>query len=93
MTEQPSNTTTFDNKTAILADLWMNYRGDEEFNDFIEYNDIGLPLAFMLDSGLAKASGESDKFINETFDLLLTSLGIEDEGFETLDDLFGFSTK
>jgi hypothetical protein len=35
---------TFDNKISILAELWMNYRDDEELQDFIEYNDLGLPL-------------------------------------------------
>jgi hypothetical protein len=27
----------------ILADLWINYKYDDEFEDFIEYNDLGLP--------------------------------------------------
>ena len=82
--------TTLENKTIILADLWMNYRGDEEFDDFVEYNDLGLPLAYAISNKIVKNTDQSDMFINETFDLLLSALGIsEDEGYETLDDILG----
>lgn len=81
-------TTTIENKTAILADLFLNYRGDEEFTDFIEYNDIGLPVAYAIDNGIVKGTSLSEQFINETFELFVAALGIEDSGFETLDEMF-----
>lgn len=82
-------TTTFSNKASILADLWMNYRDDEEFVDFVEYNDLGLPLAYALSAGVIEESDKVARFIEETFDLLLSGLGIQDDyGFENLDDLF-----
>lgn len=78
-------------KATILADLWMNYRDDEEFLDFIEYNDIGLPLSYMMTANIVKPTNVSNNFIIETFDLFLAALEIsEDTGFETLDDLLGF---
>jgi len=82
-------TTSFTSKTEILGDLWLNYRDDEEFKDFIEYNDIGLPLAYMLANRIVEPSTMAEKFVNETFDLFLTGMEIEDTGFETLDDLLG----
>lgn len=83
-------TTSIESQTTILAELWLDYRGDENFVDFIEYNDIGLPVAYAIDNQIVKPTSVSDKFIEETFDLLLAALGIEDskEGFVTLDDLF-----
>ena len=45
--------TPFSNKVAILADLWINYRDDEQFQDFIEYNDLGLPLGYLINTELA----------------------------------------
>ena len=83
-------TTTIENKAAILADLWLNYRDDENFSDFIEYNDIGLPLAYVIANDIVKMSDLAESFITETYNLLLAALEIEDdpEGFETLDDLF-----
>lgn len=80
-------TTTFSNKTLILADLWLNYRDDEEFKDFTEYNDLGLPLSYAIANKVVESTPVAEKFVNETFDLLLAGLGIEDTGFELLDDL------
>ena len=80
-------TTTFSSKTLILADLWLNYRDDEEFKDFTEYNDLGLPLAYAIANKVVESTPVAEKFVNETFDLLLAGLGIEDTGFELLDDL------
>jgi hypothetical protein len=79
--------TQFTDRVAILAELWTNYKGDEEFADFIEYNDLGLPLAYAIDNGIVKSSSLAEQFINETFELLLAGLAIEDTGFETLDDI------
>jgi hypothetical protein len=80
--------TTLENKASILAELWMTYRDDENFTDFISYNDIGLPLAYVVSSGIVKTTEMANKFIDETFSLLLASLEVEDEGFEELDDVF-----
>lgn len=84
-----STTTPFSSKTAILADLWLNYRNDEEFKDFIEYNDLGLPLAYAISNGIVESTDISQRFIEETFDLLLEGLNVEDNGYESIDDLFG----
>ena len=79
--------TTYSNKLNILADLWLNYKDEPDFQDFIEYNDLGLPLAYAIGEDIVKTTPTAEKFINETFDLLLAGLETEDTGFETLDDL------
>lgn len=86
MTESTSNTP-FLTKCEILADLWMNYRNDEEFQDFIEYNDLGMPLAYALSNKIVEPTKPASEFVNETFDLLIGALDLEDTGFESLDDL------
>jgi hypothetical protein len=84
-----SNPTHFSNRCEILAELWMNYRDDEQFADFIEYNDLGLPLAYMLANAITKGTDTSEAMVNETWELFLHGLGIvEDTGFETLDEMF-----
>jgi len=83
--------TTFNDKCGILADLWMNYRADADFSDFIEYNDLGLPLAYLLSEKIVSGNKEANTFIDETFDLLLAALGLEDEGYDVLDDLLARS--
>lgn len=85
MTETTS--TLYSNKVSILSELWMNYRNDTEFQDFIEYNDLGLPLAYAIEQDIVKSSDLAQKFIEETFDLFLAGLDTSDTGFETLDDV------
>ena len=82
------NPTPFTDRTMILADLWMNYRGDEEFADFFEYNDLGLPLSYAIANNIVAKTALAETVISETFELLLSALEIpEDEGFDSLDDL------
>jgi hypothetical protein len=83
------NETPFETRCEILTDLWLNYKSDEDFVDFIQYNDLGLPLAYLLSEGVVDSTELAERFINETFDLLLAGLDIEDEGFENLDEMLG----
>ena len=80
---------TFQNKVTILAELWMNYRDDDELEDFIEYNDIGLPLAYLLMNEIVLPSEQSAIYINETYDLFVSSLTVEDKEWESLDEMLG----
>ena len=82
--------TPFSKRAEILADLWMNYRDDEEFQDFIEYNDLGLPLSYAITANLVSLTSAGESLVNETWDLFLAGLEIEDSVFDTLDDILGF---
>jgi len=79
--------TPFDIKCDILSELWIEYRSDEQFKDFVDYNDLGLPLAFAVSEGLVIPNENAIAMINETFVILLATLEIEDSGFDSLDDL------
>jgi len=84
-------TTHFSSKCQILAELWMNYRQDEEFEDFIEYNDLGLPIAYAISNDIVKPTAMAEQFVGETFELLMAALGVEDTGWETLDELLSIA--
>ena len=88
MTEATSPTP-FSTKCEILSDLWLNYKADDEFKDFITYNDLGLPLAYSIAEGIVEATPIATNFVNETFELLLAGLGLEDDDFENLDQMLG----
>ena len=88
-----TNNTEFDVKASILSRLWIEYKTDEGFKDFLEYNDVGLPLAFAYTEGLIDFKNAGSMFVEETFDLLLSTLDIEDTGFETLEDVLGLAGK
>jgi hypothetical protein len=81
--------TPFSNKCEILGSLWINFKNDTAFSEFVTYNDIGLPLAYFVSEGfvtLAKEEGEN--FINETWDMFSEALGLdEDREYESLDEI------
>jgi hypothetical protein len=82
-----------ENKTTILAELWMNYRDDDQIKDFIDYNDLGLPLAYLITNEIAIPTKQAEIYINETYDLLLASLEVEDEEYQSLDEMMDSSEK
>lgn len=87
-----SNTNTdFSKKCEILGDLWLNYKegvdGFEFVHDFIEYNDVGLPLAFCLWQEIVAPTDIATRYINESWELLLEGLSLDDIGFSSLAEL------
>ena len=86
-----SRTTPFSKRCEILGDLWVAYKGDPEFEDFISYNDLGLPLAYAVSTEIVTATPKAEMFINETFDLLLAGLELEDDDYNDLDDILPIS--
>lgn len=69
----------FANKCGILGELWINYKDDKQFGDFIEYNDLGLPLAYMIAEGLVKEiTPLGEQYIEETFTLFIAGLEINE---------------
>jgi hypothetical protein len=66
----------------------MNYRNTPDFDDFVSYNDLGLPLAYSISTNIIEASQMSQAYIEETWLLFIESLRIEDLGFETLEQVF-----
>lgn len=91
--------TSFENKVGILSYLWMNYRDNEDWTDFIEYNDLGLPLAYMLENQIVELSAldEDDEedysngafFIENTWKMFLSKVGLEDTGFDDIEEILG----
>lgn len=79
--------TTFENKCYILSDLWLNYRHDKDFEDFVSYNDLGLPLSYLISEGIVESSEVAQSMVEETFSILLSGMDIDDTGFENLDDI------
>jgi hypothetical protein len=84
--------TDFSNKIIILSDLWINYRDDDDFDDFIQYNDLGLPLAYLINTELAAVTDQGRIYIEETFNLLCAALDIDLDGeYNSLIEMFNKS--
>jgi len=79
--------TDFSNVCDILGELYANYKDDKEFKEFIEFNDLGLPLAYLTKEHLAVPSDDGARYIVETWELFLLSLDLKDTGFTDLDSV------
>ena len=72
----------FANKAGILGQFWIEFRDDDDMKNFMEFNDVGLPLSYFIAEGLVKETPRAKTFIEETFDLLLKALEVEEEELE-----------
>lgn len=79
--------TDIDNQCIILGDFYINYKDDNTVKEFIEFNDIGLPLAYLKSEGLCILTDQANLYIQETFNLLLATLGVDDIGYDSLEHL------
>lgn len=81
--------TPFSNRCNILGELWILFKNDEDFQDFIEYNDLGLPLAYFVSQGMVTiANPEVEEYINETWEMLISGLNLdEDKEYTSLEEI------
>ncbi len=81
----------FETLCKILGELYTNYRDSKDFKTFIEFNDLGLPLAFLTREGLiVELSDDGRRYVIDTFDMFIGSLKVDpDDIMEgmTLDEL------
>jgi hypothetical protein len=72
-------------KAGILGQLWIDYRDNEDFSVFMEYNDIGLPLSYVVAEGLVTAlTPVGEDYINETIDMFFKLLEITEQEVDML---------
>ena len=79
--------TDFTKVCEILGSLYANYKDDDELEDFIAFNDLGLPLAYFASENLCQVSDDGGRYITETWILFLASLDLEDVGWDSLEQM------
>jgi hypothetical protein len=79
--------TNLENQFDILGNFYINYKDDKSVKEFIEFNDIGLPLAFLASEGLCDPTELALVYVQDTFNMLLATMGVEDIGFDSLEHL------
>lgn len=88
--------TAFLTKCSILGFLWENYRqdivGNETWEKFFSWADVGLPLAYMQNEGIATISADGKQYILDTWDTFCFILDIDAEDrYKDLEDCFNKS--
>lgn len=72
-------------KAGLLGQLWIDYRDNEDFSVFMEYNDIGLPLSYVLAEGLVPGlTNLGEDYINETIEMFFKLLEITEQEVDIL---------
>lgn len=89
--------TDYMSKVNVLATFWIDFSAEEglegfdgsfeDLFDFVEYSDVGLPLAYMEANEIATPTQQGRDFIDQTFAGLLSLLGVSDDGFESLEEM------
>lgn len=78
----------FADKAGIVGQLWIEFRNDEDFSAFMEYNDLGCPLAYMVAEGIVKeVTPLGEEMISETYKMLLELLEVTEDEFAVLDEI------
>jgi hypothetical protein len=77
----------FADRCGILGQFWYEYRDDEDLKPFIGYNDVGLPLAWFISTGVVSPLPMAEDYVNETFAMFLDALEIEEEEVSDIDNL------
>lgn len=75
-------------KAGIIGQLWIEFRNDEDFTAFMEYNDLGCPLAYMVAEGLIKElSPVGEEMLEETFKMFMQLINVTEEDINILPEI------
>lgn len=75
----------FADKAGVIGQLWIEFRGDEDFEAFMDYNDLGCPMAYMLAEGLIKElTPVGEEMIEETFKMFLELINVSEEEIDSV---------
>lgn len=78
----------FADKTGILGQLWIDFRDDETFSAFMDYNDIGVPMAYYLAEGLVPSlTPLGEQYVEESLDMMFKLLNITEAEIDELDEI------
>ena len=77
----------FADRCGILGQFWYEFRDDEELKPFIGYNDVGLPLAWFIATGVVTPLPMAEEYVNETFALFLEAMEVSEDDVVDVDNL------
>ena len=77
----------FADRCGILGQFWDDFKDDPTVKPFMEYNDVGLPLAWFIATGVVTPLPMAEEYINETFAMFLSAMEVEEEDVVDVDNL------
>ena len=75
-------------KAEILVQFTQDNFNDEVYDDFFDYNDLGIPMAIAIVQDMVILTDKGEELINETWKELCEIFGADPEGqYESIDDV------
>jgi hypothetical protein len=75
----------FVDKVGVISKLWIEFRNDGDFSAFMQYNDIGCPMAYMMSEGLInELNPVGEQLIEETFKMFLDLVNVTEEEIDSV---------
>lgn len=63
--------TDFLTKCKVLGAIWIEQSENSDFNEFMRFNDLGLPLAYAHTEGMATIEDKGKIYIEQSWERLL----------------------
>lgn len=80
----------FKKKAEIVTECWLATKTHKQWHELIQYGDLGFPLAYAVNDGMATVDARGQAFIEELYDLIVVTLDIDSdaeyENFEAMLD-------
>jgi hypothetical protein len=75
-------------KAEILVQFTQDYFNSGEYDEFFDYNDLGVPMSIALDQEMIILTDKGEELLQETWnELCLLFNANPDDEYETIDDL------
>jgi hypothetical protein len=75
-------------KAEILVQFTQDHFNSEEYDEFFDYNDLGVPLAIAINNDLVILTDAGEQLLDETWkDLCLLFEADPNGEYESIDDL------
>lgn len=68
----------YEDKERIVSEAWFAIMAHEAWADVLKYGDLGFPLAYASQRGLATLTDGARAFVVEVYQVLIESLDIPD---------------
>jgi hypothetical protein len=75
-------------KAEILVQFTQDYFNSGEYDEFFDYNDLGVPMSIALDQEMIILTDKGEELLQETWnELCLLFNANPDDDYESIDDL------
>lgn len=75
-------------KAEILVQFTQDYFNSGEYEEFFDYNDLGIPMSIAITQDMVILTNEGEQLLEETWkDLCLLFDANPDDEYESIDDL------